>query len=294
MSENGKRKYFRPTAYHKPTTLQNALELLNRHGTKAQIVAGATDVLVEQKPGIEVLIDITGLSLDYIEDREAGLSIGAAVTWASLENSAKLQNTCHKILSEAAHQMGTPQIRNVATIGGNLCSAVPSADCAPPLLALDAEIKATRVGGVRTIPVAEFFVDAKKTALKSGEILTEVCLPPQPKETRTIFLKMERGTVGDLALVNLALRITLKEDGLCQDARIALGAVAPTPIRAKKAEKMLIGKKPDGDLIQAVARAAADETRPISDVRASAAYRREISRLFVERALKSAMGLSAA
>lgn len=294
METNAKKSFFKPSEYFKPKTVEDAIKLFTTCSiNSAQLVAGATDVLVEQRPGIETLIDITDIGTDYIKDEKECLRIGATTTIATLENSSKLKNAVYQVLADASHVMGTPQIRNVATIGGNICSAVPSADLVPPLLALDAKVKVDGIDGVRTISIEDFLVDVRKTALKPGEILTEIQLPHYPVGTRTVFLKMERASVADLALVNLAIRITFinDKDNVCEDVRIVLGAVAPTAIRATRAEKMLFKEKLDSKLIKKVAATAANETKPITDVRASAEYRREISRVFVERGLRSLVGL---
>lgn len=278
-------KFFRPVEYFKPTSVAEAIKLLAHYGEKARLIAGGTDVLVEKDPQIEVLIDITGLGLDYIKIESQGVKIGAASTFADIE-VALLGKSPYNLLTEAAHQMGTPQIRNVATIGGNICYAVPSADSAPPLLALDATITISGPTGERSMDIVDFFLDVRRNALERGEMLTEIQLPAFPARTEAVFVKKGRVAAGDLAVVNTAVRLTVTGDDICQEARIALGAVAPTPLRAKEAEAMLQGKKPQDELLMKAADKAAQETKPISDVRSSAAYRKVLSRVLVERALR--------
>lgn len=283
---SGKSKLFRPTEYFRPTTVAEAVKLLAKYGEKARLIAGGTDLLVDKDSQIEVLIDITGLGLNYIESDGQGLRIGATSTFASIEVAPSLGQSPYQVLAQAARQMGTPQIRNVATIGGNICTSLPSADSAPALLVLDATVKVTGSAGERFIDIADFFIDARGNCLKEDEILIEVRLPVFPARTEVTFIKRGRVASGDLAVVNTAVRLTMGTDSVCQEARIALGAVAPVPLRAKKAEEMLQGKKPQDEFISKVAEQAAQEIKPITDIRSSAEYRRVLSRVLVERALK--------
>ncbi len=277
---------FQPTEYFKPASVMEVVKLLTKYAEKARLIAGGTDILVEKEPQIEALIDVTGLGLDYIKSDGEGVRVGATTTFADIEASPALGKSPYSILAQAAHQMGTPQIRNVATIGGNICSAVPSADSAPPLLALDATISISGPAGERSMDIANFFLDVRRNALKRGELLTEIQLPAFPTRTETVFMKKGRVAAADLAVVNVAIRLTMTADGICQEVHIALGAVAPTPVRAKEAEAMLQGKKPQDELLRKVAEQASQEIKPISDVRGSAEYRRTLSRVLVERALK--------
>lgn len=277
---------FRPTEYLRPRDIAEAIKPLTEHWEKARLIAGGTDVLVEKDPQIEVLIDVTGLGLDYIESDDQGVRIGAATTFADIKASPALGKSPYNVLAQAAHQMGTPQIRNVATIGGNICSAVPSADSAPPLLALDASLIISGPMGERAMDIASFFLDARRNALEKGELLTEVQLPVFPARTEAVFTKKGRVAAADLAVVNAAVRLTMTADGICQEVRIALGAVAPTPVRAKEAEAVLQGKEPQDELLRRVAEQASQEIKPISDIRGSAEYRETLSRVLVERALK--------
>jgi len=281
--------FFRPSKYLRPSDLAEAVKLLAEYGEKARLIAGGTDVLVEKDSKVEVLIDVMGLGLDYIETDDHGVRIGAATTFAEIEASPALGKSPYNILAQAAHQIGTPQIRNLATIGGNICSAVPSADSAPPLLTLDATVSISGSAGERSMEVSDFFLDARKNALERDELLTEIQLPVFPARTEAVFVKKGRVAAADLATVNVAVRLTMSADGICQDVRIALGAVAPTPVRAKVAESMLQGKKPQDELLEKVAEQASKEIKPISDVRGSAEYRQILSHVLVERALKEAV-----
>ena len=279
------RGVFRPKDYVRPTTVAETIKLLVDSGFKARLIAGGTDLLVEKDPETEIVIDVADLGLNYIKTDSRGIKIGAATTFAVLGTSPALSKSPYNILAKAAQLMGTPQIRNMATIGGNICSAVPSADSPPPLLALAASLVITGPTGERTIDIANFFLDAKKNALNRGELVVEIQLPTLPARTAATFIKKGRLAAADLAVVNGAISLTRTTGGLCDDVRIALGAVAPIPLRARKAEAMLRGKKPNEDLLRKVADCAASEIKPISDVRSSAEYRRALSRVLVERML---------
>ena len=279
------RNNFRPKDYVRPTTLAQTIRLLVDNGHKARLIAGGTDLLVEKNPAIETIIDVADLGLNYVKQDNHGIKIGAATPFAMLETSPALGKGPYNILARAAHSVGTPQIRNVATIGGNICSAVPSADSLPALLALAASVRIVGSSGERTINLSDFFLGPRQNALNTGELLAEIQLPTAPARTAAAFSKKGRVSVGDLALVNGAVSLTMSPEGVCEDLCIILGAVAPTPLRAKKAEAMLRGEKPEKDLLSKAAECAAGEISPISDVRSSAEYRRALSRVIVERML---------
>jgi len=280
---------FRPSEYFKPTSVAEAVKLLDEYGEKCRLIAGGTDLLTEKDPQVEVLIDITSLGLDYIRSDSQGARIGATTTFAGIEVSPVLCKSPYNVLAQAAHEMGTPQIRNMATIGGNICSALPSADSAPVLLVLDATLDIAGPNGERSMDIVAFFRGVRENALDRGELLTEIQLPVHPPRTGTAFVKRGRVATADLAIVNVAVRLTLAADNTCQDVRIALGAVAPTPLRAKETEAMLQGEEPQEKLFERVAARASEEIKPISDVRSSAAYRTVLSRILVEQALKEAV-----
>jgi carbon-monoxide dehydrogenase medium subunit len=287
MSEQG--NLFRPSEYFRPSTVDEAVGILNRYDGKARILAGGTDLMTEKDPTVEALIDVSQLELDYIRTNGDGMKVGAATTFADIAASPMLSNGPFGVLAEAARQMGTPQIRNMATIGGNICAAVPCADSAPPLLVLGATLGIANPDGVKSVGIGDFFVDARETELSADEMLIEIRLPKLPPRTFTSFIKKGRVAVADLALVNVAVCLTLAEDGACQNVRIALGSVAPIPMRAKEAEAMLEGKQADTKLLEEVAKQASEDIKPISDVRASAEYRSILSRVIVEEAFREAI-----
>ena len=191
------------------------------------------------------------------------------------------------ILSQAASTMASPQIRSLGTIVGNLSSAVPSADMAPGLIVLGGKLKITNIKGERIIPVEDFFKGPSMSVLSHDELVVEVQVPNPPASSGMVYIKHTLREAMELAIVGVAVLITLK-DAVCNEIKIALGAVAPTPMRAKKAESILKRKPFSSDLVREAAKMASEEARPISDIRASAEYRKEMIRILTERALTRA------
>lgn len=279
--------------YLAPKTVEEACSMLFQYGKKARILAGGTDLLVKMKDREftpQYLIGLKGISsLDYIDyDEMDGLTIGALASNQSIASSAVMQQK-FGMLAQAASMIGTPQIRNLGTIGGNLCNAAPSADTAAPLIALDAKAKLVSRRRERTISLGQFCVCPGETCLQADELLTEIQVPKLPPRTGCAYIKLfSRGSV-DIATVGVAVRLTLTDDGTCKDARVVLGAVAPTPMRAKLAEAAVIGTKIKDKVIEQAAQAASEEASPISDVRSSAEYRREMVKVLTRRALKQSL-----
>jgi CO/xanthine dehydrogenase FAD-binding subunit len=280
--------------YHAPASLSEALDYLSRYSGKAKILAGGTDLLVSMKKREvlpEHLINLKGIQeLKHIRyDKKRGLEIGGLVTLREIERSTIVKEK-YGALWDAANVMAAPQIRSLATIGGNLCSAVPSADTAPPLVALGATVTLAGKNGERTLLVEDFFAGPEASVLNPVEILSRVFIPIPPENSGGAYLKLMRRNAMDLALVGVAA--CLKLDGgkrVCQEARIALGAVAPTPMRALRAEEVLLNKEPDEQLAMEAGKIAAQEARPISDVRASKEYRTEMLRVLTKRAVMEAL-----
>lgn len=280
--------------YHAPASLSEALDYLSRYSGKAKILAGGTDLLVSMKKREvlpEHLINLKGIQeLKHIRyDKKRGLEIGGLVTLREIERSTIVKEK-YGALWDAANVMAAPQIRSLATIGGNLCSAVPSADTAPPLVALGATVTLAGKNGERTLLVEDFFAGPEASVLNPVEILSRVFIPSPPENSGGAYLKLMRRNAMDLALVGVAA--CLKLDGgkrVCQEARIALGAVAPTPMRALRAEEVLLNKEPDEQLAMEAGKIAAQEARPISDVRASKEYRTEMLRVLTKRAVMEAL-----
>ncbi len=278
-----------------PNSPQEACDLKEIYGLKAVFWAGGTDLMLEWRAGavnFEYCINLSNLNdLSYIHQDKQQTSIGALTTIASIETYSGFEHGL-SVLPKVAKVFATPQIRNTATIGGNLCHAVPSADYAVPLIALDAEVRLLAVSGDRSLPLKAFFKDVRKTVLKNDELLVEILIPTLPPSTACAFQRVGRSSV-DIALVNTAVRLTIDKQQRIKQARIVLGAVAPTPIRSESAEELLIGQQINDvkdEFLEKVGERAAADTLPISDVRTSAAYRKEASKVLVKRAIVDALG----
>ncbi len=277
--------------YLEPKTIKEATSLLSKYDRKAKVIAGGTDLLVQignRAIEPEYLVDISYIpGLDYIDcDDKQGLRIGALTTIRIIEKSDKLRRM-YPVISQAAGLLGSTAIRNVGTIGGNLCNAAPSADSAPALIGLSSRAKIVGPRGERTVPVEDFFTGPGGTVLRSSELLVEIQVPVLSPNIKGVYLKHAIRKALDLAIIGVAVVTTMNGDVL-SDIKIVLGAVAPTPIRAKKAEAILVGKKISEELLQKAGEAAADESSPIDDVRSSADYRRQMVRVLVARAVKQA------
>ena len=275
-----------------PKSIEEAVSLLSEYGERAKIIAGGTDLLVQIKKRVtlpDYLISIEGIQgLDYIiYDKKDGLRIGPLVTIRSITNSSMIKSRFN-ILYQAAGTLGTPTIRSQATIGGNLCNAAPSADIAPPLIVLGTSVKIEGVEGGKTLSVEDFFTGPGETALRGSRMLTGIRIPNLPPTTGSAYIKQTRTKGADLAIVGVAALVVMDGE-VIKDAKIALGAVAPTPIRAKKAEKTLKGEKPDDKLLEECGRAASVESRPIDDIRSSADYRKKLVTVLVKRAVRQAI-----
>ncbi len=277
--------------YLQPATLGECVALLKKYGRRAKVIAGGTDLVLNLRARLldpEYVIDITGIpALGRIEQHDGGVRIGSAVTVRDVSESPLIKER-YPLLATACSLIGSVGIRNVATIGGNVCRASPSSECSPPLLCLGAEARIVGPGGERTICLDECFLGPGCTTLEPDEVLCEILLPPSAAVAKGVYLKhSQRGSI-DLAIVGVAAVGTFAaSDGTCDDIKIALGAVAPTPLRARGAERVLQGKVLDDGLVAAAAEAAGAEARPISDVRASAEYRQKMVGVFVQRALRA-------
>ena len=276
--------------YLEAKTLEEACSLLSQYKDEAKLIAGGTDLLVSARRGKITPLYIINIktipSLDYISYDGDGLRIGALTTLSEIESSSLIGNR-FPIIADSAHQVGTPQVRNVGTIGGNLCNAAPSADMAPSLIGLEAKAKLKGHKGERTVALEEFFTGPGETVLQAGEMLIEIQVPNPPPYTRGIYLKLPARTAIDLAVVGVAAVVTLDSKGAnIVDAKIVLCAVAPTPIRAGKAEYIIKGKAIRDELTEKAAQIAAEEAKPISDVRGSASYRKEMVRVLTNRAIR--------
>jgi len=282
----------RPFAYAAPASLEEAVKLIKTQRGQARFMAGGTDLLVQMKarkiePGMIIsLKQIPGLS--YIKRNRSTLHIGAMTLLADLEKSVEVKQYC-PILGDSVARIGSRQVRNLATIGGNICNAAPSADSLPGLIAVGAEAVVFGENGRRTIPLEEFFKGPGVTVLSRDEMLVEIIAPILPGRSAAIYQKHTRREAMDIAVVGVAVFVALKEDGRCGNARVVLGAVAPTPIRAVRAEKCLIGQVISEEKIEEAADFAAMDAKPISDVRSSNTYRSEMVKVYTKRVLNQAL-----
>jgi carbon-monoxide dehydrogenase medium subunit len=286
--------YFKIEEYHRPQDLLEAVDFLTKFGNKARVIAGGTDIL-PLRPGakqIEAschLVDISGLDFGYIRKENNHIRIGAAATVNCIGKSSLFLSGSYGALTDAAEAHSTATIRNRATIGGNLCMASPCGDLALPLLVLDAILVVTGANGKKEIPIESFFKGANYADLNPEEILHEILIPFGSEKSGTSFLKLRRHqTAVDMAIVNVATSVSC-ENGYCKIARIALGSVGPIPFRAKKAESLLTGSILTEEVIQRAAAKAAEEARPIDDVRSTCAYRKQMVVVLVRRSLETSL-----
>jgi len=279
--------------YFAPKTVEEALSLLSQYKEEAKIIAGGQSMLVVMRQGIlapEYLIDVKGISaLDYINyDEREGLRIGALTIHRAIEKSPVIRNG-FGVLAEMENNLATIQTRNWGTIGGNLCHGDPAGDPAPVFIALNAKLKLASKGGERTIDMEEFSKDYLEVALEPDEMLTEIQVPTPPPHTGTAYEKL-MVMKGDMGVVGAAVSITLSpKNGVCQGARIVLSNAASIPLRAREAEKRLIGKVVKDDLLIEAGEVASAEADPPSDVHGSVEYRREMVKVFVKRAARKAL-----
>ncbi len=286
--------------YFAPQTLAEAVALLHELGEHARPLAGGTDLIVQMKEaatrfpypssvvGLTRIPELKGIefseSAGPATDLRTGLRIGAGVTMMELAESPAIRQR-FQALAEGAGVVGSYQTMNMATLGGNLCNAAPSADSAPPLLAFEAQAVIVGPGGRRTLPLDQFFTGPGHTALAPGEVLAEVRVPAPAPGTGSAYRRHTPRKQMDIAVVGAGVVLTLGADSRIEKARIALGAVAPTPIRARQAESLLEGQSPSAELFQQAAEAAAAEASPISDVRGSADFRRHLVKVLTARML---------
>jgi carbon-monoxide dehydrogenase medium subunit len=275
-----------------PRSIDECVEILAKHGGEAKVVAGGTDLLPQLKNGLlkpPRVVDLSGIpALRALEHANgSGLRVGAAVTARALELDAGVR-AGYPALAESGALVGSVQVRNLATVGGNLCNAAPSADMAPPLLALDAEAVIAGPGGRRRVPLASFFTGVHRTVLAAGELLVELVVPATGPNSGGHYLRHTPRRELDIAVVGVASQVTLT-GGACARVRIALASVAPTPVRATAAEQALTGQTPTPALIERAAELAVEAAKPISDQRGSADYRRHLVRVLTRRTLTTAL-----
>jgi carbon-monoxide dehydrogenase medium subunit len=278
--------------YLRPKTVPEAVAMLQQHGDEARILSGGQSLIPMMKlrlarPG--VLIDINRISgLSYVKEEGGYLKIGGLTREAELEASPLVRSK-YPILFDTAHVIADPQVRNMATVGGNLAHGDPANDHPATMVTLGAQVIATGPTGERVIPIEDFFVSLFATALQHEEILTEIRIPVPPARSGGAYFKLER-KVGDFATAAVAAQLALDERGVCRKVGVGLTNVGPTPVKARKAEEFLRGKKPDESNIAQAAQLAADESTPSPDLRGPVDYKKGLVKELAKRALTRALG----
>jgi CO/xanthine dehydrogenase FAD-binding subunit len=276
-----------------PRSLAEALEMKRDYRERARVLAGGTDLLVllkERKIRTEAVMSLRHLrELDFVRAERKGVTLGALVSHSAAASSSIVRQQFPD-LAEACAQVGATQIQNLGTIGGNLCNASPAADTAPPLLLLEAVLTLASTRGERRIPIHEFFLGPRQTVIEADEIMKEIFIPQTTGRRGATYLKLGRRQAMEIAIVGVGVAIHLNgSDRVVSECRIAMGSVAPTVVRARGAEKILRDREITNELVDEVAAVAADEARPISDVRASAQYRLDMVRVLCRQAAQAAL-----
>ncbi len=279
-----------------PENLDDCLRLLAHGDPETKLLAGGTDLLPQMKNSVVMpkrVIDLSGVARVKILECDAkGLRIGAAVPARQLEQDPRVRDG-YAAVAESAALLGSVQVRNLATVGGNICNAAPSADMAPPLVALEAQAVIAGPKGERRVPLSDFFTGVRKTVVGPDELLVEIFVPAPGPHSGGCYIRHTPRRELDIAVVGVASQVTIA-DGVCAKARISLAAVAPTPVRATTAEAALEGKPLTPELIERAADLAAQAAKPISDQRGSADFRRHLVRILTRRTLTTALARAGA
>ena len=279
--------------YHAPSTLDEAHALLDAHGDDANIVAGGTGLVLFMKQRMVQPAHLVSLgsipNLDHIKVAGGEARIGAMCTLRQVETSPQLGEAL-PLLRETYRHVATVKIRNMATVGGGLSHGDPNQDPPPALIALGASVELSSSSGQRVVPIDEFFTDYFETAVRDGEVVTELVVPQPPANSGSAFIKFLPRTADDYATVSVAAVVT-RADGTnrCQDVRIGLGSVATTPIRARKVEDAVRGQELTSDIIRQAADLVKDEVDPLDDFRGSSSYKRQMAQVFTKRTLEAAI-----
>ncbi len=283
--------YLPDVEVHEPHSLAQASALLSEHGASARVLAGGTDVLVDLKTArtrASHLVSIQRIEeLRGVHPWDGGIRIGAGTTINELIASPLVRDAFPPIL-EAARQMAAPQVRALATVGGNLASAVPCADLPPILLVLGASVEIYSGGQRKTLPLDAFFTGPRRTVLAPRDLLTAVLVPPMGTGFGAAYARFALREGNAIAVASVAASLRIKEKNIISEARIALGAVAPVPLLARQAANLLVDRPAEADAFDAAAMLAMRAATPISDIRGSAGFRREIVGVLARRALNTA------
>jgi len=278
--------------YHRPTNLREAYGLMEKYQGRARYIAGGTDILVrihQKALHPDALVSLRSLEELKGITHNGGVTLGGMTLLRDIERDAAIARH-YPALTRAVGWLANPQIRNVATLGGNLCNAAPSADGAPPLMVAEAALTIEGLNGAREVPVEDFFTGPGETCMEPGEVLKAIRLPRPADRTGMAFLKVGR-TRQDLAIVNAAALLVM-ENKICKKCRVAIGAVAPVPLRLKKVEAMVEGQEIGSDLLEEVGKAVEKAVRPITDVRSTEEYRRTVSGVLIRRAMVQALDMT--
>jgi aerobic carbon-monoxide dehydrogenase medium subunit len=279
-----------------PESLDDCLRLLAQRGPETKLLAGGTDLLPQMKNSVLMpkrVIDLSGVARVKILECDAkGLRIGAAVPARQVEQDPRVRKG-YAAVAESAALLGSVQVRNLATVGGNICNAAPSADMAPPLVALEAQAVIAGPKGERRVPLSDFFTGVRKTVVGPDELLVEIFVPAPGPHSGGSYIRHTPRRELDIAVVGVASQVTIA-NGVCAKARISLAAVAPTPVRATAAEAALEGKPLTPELIERAADLAGQAAKPISDQRGSADFRRHLVRILTRRTLTTALARAGA
>ncbi|UCF61417.1 MAG: xanthine dehydrogenase family protein subunit M [Anaerolineaceae bacterium] len=276
--------------YLSPRNLAEALQMLSVR-PEAIPLAGGTDILVQMKERsrhIEALLSLKRVPELHQYSLNGTLTLGSALTVGQIAAKQEIQRD-YTALAIGSGLIGSVQIRNMATLGGNLCNAAPSADTAPPLLVLGAEVVIASHQGERVVPLETFFLEPGRTILQPTELVKEIVLSKSHTRTGSFYIRHTPRAGMDIAVVGVAAAITLNTNEIILNARLALGAAAPVPMRAVQAEALLPGHRLTDELLREVGKTASQEAEPIDDLRASAEYRRHLVNILTQRALRGAM-----
>ena len=281
--------------FHSPSSLEGALDLLERHGDDARLIAGGTALVLQMKQRFAQPGHVIGLrqlsrsdGLGSMSEDSSTLRIGALCTLKQLEDSPLLRERI-PMLAETVSRVATRRIRSMATVGGALVNGDPNQDPPPTLIALGASVELTSSSGQRTCPVEDLFIDYYETDVRPGEVLTSLTVPVPASNVRRAYLKFLPRTADDYATVSVAAVLYVGDGNICEEARIVLGAADTTPVRAHAAEDLLRGQKPTDEVIRAAAATVPEAVDPLDDFRGSADYKREMAGVFTRRAIVQAL-----
>ena len=280
--------------YFAPDTLEEALQLLQAYAPRISVLAGGTDLVRDMNLEFKIpenILWIGKLPLEYIVEDGAAIRIGAATRMQTAGSSALLKEKARAV-AQAAGKLASPPVRTLATLGGNLCTASPAADCGCALLGLDAEVVLTRLDGQRIVPLSQFYLGPNQTVLQPGELLTEIRVRPTLDGEGSAYMKIGRRQAMTLAVLNATSRVKLDGQGKVAAVSVAVGAAAPTLLRIKAVETMLLGQTLSEAAILEAGEIASGNINPINDVHGTVWYRRKVTRVVVARTLREAAGMN--